>query len=330
VPRGVQLCAALLCRECCAWREPTEHASDAAAADDAAGAVLKTEWVAEYLVLYELSLEHDADVAAAGRLPSGEAALRAVLGASCGDSGGSSGGGGGGWGAEQPLVDALRAEAEAAEAGWMASGWLCGPGGSGMMAGTGAAPPQTPTRHRSGPASSERAEGDEAAAARRTEEAAAAAQATEWALLLQIEAAADHEFRQHQQELWAEVHPPTGQALAAAAERATTLQAQLSSVYAQIRQEQAQQRRLLEQLEAGSSQATAGGAPIPAGGTGGADALGAALHAAQRAAQRAAAEARRRPNTERPRAAGPLAAAAPLVDGDDLSQERRGRPQWAT
>ena len=74
--KGVQLCAALLCRECRAWREPTEHATETAAADDAANAALKTEWVAEYLVLYELSFEDDAAVAAAGRLPSGEAAPR--------------------------------------------------------------------------------------------------------------------------------------------------------------------------------------------------------------------------------------------------------------
>ena len=76
VQRGVQLCAALLCRECRAWREPTEHATDVAAADDAASADLTTEWVAEYLVLYELSFEDDSVVAAAGRLPSGEAASR--------------------------------------------------------------------------------------------------------------------------------------------------------------------------------------------------------------------------------------------------------------
>ena len=100
--------------------------------------------------------------------------------------------------------------------------------------------------------------------------------------------------------------------------------------------------------QAGSSQAVGGGGtPIPAGGAGGvggvggaggaggADALGAALHAAQRAAQRAAAEAQRRANTERRAVAAapavaPLAAATPLVDGANLSQEQRGRPEWAT
>ena len=69
------------------------------------------------------------------------------------------------------------------------------------------------------------------------------------------------------------------------------------------------------------------------GGAGGADPLSAALHAAQRAAQRAAAEAQRRANTERravAAAVAPLAAATPLADGVDLSQEQRGRPEWTT
>ena len=94
--------------------------------------------------------------------------------------------------------------------------------------------------------------------------------------------------------------------------------------------------------QAGPSQAVASGAPIPAGGAsgaggaggaGGADPLSAALHAAQRAAQRAAAEAQRRANTERravAAAVAPLAAATPLADGVDLSQEQRGRPEWTT
>ena len=76
-----------------------------------------------------------------------------------------------------------------------------------------------------------------------------ARQATEHALLLQLERQVDEAFRAHEHRVWRAAHPATAASLEKSAERVRQLQGQLSQVYEQIRNEHAQQLHLRAQIE---------------------------------------------------------------------------------
>ena len=344
--RGVSLCAALLCRDAREGGALHEPPNGSDAGGSGGGEALRVgagseggvrgDYVPEYLVLYELCT--DADAVGAGRAGDPMACLHRPEG----------------WGTEKQAADALRAEAASWEAGWRAGGWLDEPvapvpqqplsarartSSRGAGGGVAAAAPAAAAREAAGTG----VEGEQsaangraaAAAARQANEQAAslaAQQACEWALLLQLEGAAEREFSRYQQQLWSLAHPPTAHALAAGAERTSQLQVQLAQVYEQIRQERAQQQSLLEQLEARSPSHGAAAPAAAAAAPAAADSD--SLTAAMRAAQRAAAAAHRRAVDRRLSAPAPPAAAAPTAapasNGADGAPRKPGRPEWVS
>ena len=84
-----------------------------------------------------------------------------------------------------------------------------------------------------------------------------AKQASEHAVLLQLERRVDEAFRAHEYRVWKAAHPSTATALERTTDRIRQLQTQLGSTYEQIRQEHAQQLRLRAQIEARSGNAHA-------------------------------------------------------------------------